>query len=307
MNISSATQSSTSISPQSGANSQVQSVYQSQAAYQTRQSSITMKTAEGDVVSISGFAATGSLTELDGWHKGRAGGASFTEATMQSSSLQISVKGDLNEQELQDINNLLDDLQQLSSTFFSGDTAQAMQQALTLGDMGSITQLQASFQYNAGFAGQYANYHHPVPTSFSDQVQSLQQDLTGLADQLGEPLDQLLQAQWDQIEAFLNQQKGDNGQVLPQQPAADEEGQAQPSAQTADPPDIRLASYLDAMKKRIETTIADHPRLSPHTLPVARKALQQAQAAGHTDNGHHYGKMLHGPIMHHLKNWLLAA
>jgi len=305
MKVSSTSIPATSLLTQSAGNSAAQSLYQSQSAYQAQQSSITMKTAEGDVVTISGFTAAGSQSLQSAWSKAHEAGTSFTEAAIQNSSLQISVKGDLNEQELQDINSLLDDLQQLSTSFFSGDNAQAMQQALAIGDMGSVTQLQASFQYNARFSGQYA-YQHPLPASFGDRLQNLQQDLASLPNRLQEPLDQLLQAQWAQIDTFLNQQQVDKGQLQTSQAAPPENGQQPPPSQSLAPSDTSLASFLDAMKKRITTTIANHPRLSPHTLPLARKALQHAHAA-HTDNRHHYGSMLHGPIMRQLKSWLLAA
>lgn len=307
MNIS-ATGTPSSITPPKGGNAQIQSSSQSQSSYQTSQSSITMKTAEGDVVTISGFTAAGSLTEQNEWQKAMQAGASFTEANLLSSSLQMSVKGDLNDQELQDINNLLNDLHQISSTFFAGDSAQAMQQALAIGDMGSVTDLQANFQYTAVSSSQYA-YHHPIPASFSDQLQQMQQDLSSLSSQTGTSFDQLLQAQWDQINTFFNQQS-EQAQSQPPQPTPGDQETAPTASPSQDSPssaDTSLAGLVDAMKNRIDATIAKHPRLSPHTLPVARKALQMAQTAGHTDNGNHYGQMLNGSIMHQLKNWLFAA
>lgn len=304
MNVSSAHNPSCSHSAHTSNGTPSQSLYVSQTGYQTQQTSISMKTAEGDVVTISGFAAAGSQVEQSAWRKAMETGYSFTEAAMQSTSLQMTVQGDLNAEELQDINNLLGDLQQISSTFFAGDSAQAMQDALAIGDMGSIQELQASFEYTAFASSQYA-YQHPLPAKFDDQFQKMQEELASQSTSLETPLDQMLQAQWAQIEDFLNQQDEEN-QPQPAPPNA----QTAQTTQAAPSADSSLETFMAAMKDRIDATIAKHPRLSPFALPVARKALHArhgAKPSEHSGHDKHGAGLLHRSILNGLKSWQLSA
>ena len=71
--------------------------------------------------------------------------------------------------------------------------------------------------------------------------------------------------------------------------------------------DSSLESFMAAMKDRIEETATKHPRLSPYTLPVARKALHRAQHAGHFDHEHDGARMLNRSIMKELKNWQFSV
>lgn len=295
MNVSSSLNQSPSHANQMSSNPQSQSVSWSQSTYQTRQSSITMKTAEGDVVTISGYAAAGNQVEQTGWRGANQAGLSFSEVSMQNNSLQMTVNGDLSEEELQDIKNLLNDLQQISSSFFAGDSAKAMQDALAIGDMGSISELEASFQHTAYASVQYAG-QHPLSGSLDGQLRKMQEELDHLTSRQRVPFDQLLQAQWGQIEDFLSSQNDDEAQT--QSPTAPEP-----------PADTSLESFMTALKNRIDETITSHPRLSPYTLPVARQALQNAQPAEHSSQQRHgHGAaMLNRSIMKGLSNWLLSA
>jgi len=115
-------------------NPQPASVNISQAQYVSMTSNAEYKftTAEGDEVSIS-FADAFESQSASGYQQ-NSNGESFASSSSQSRqvSFSMSVNGDLNEQEQEAINAMMEDLQDLSKTFFGGDLDKAFEQAQEL-------------------------------------------------------------------------------------------------------------------------------------------------------------------------------
>ena len=93
-------------------------------------------TAEGDEVTIS-FADAFKSQSASSYQRAE-GGEAFVSESSQSRELSfsISVNGDLNDKEQEAINELMENLQNVSKTFFSGDLEQAFEEAqeLSLGN-----------------------------------------------------------------------------------------------------------------------------------------------------------------------------
>ncbi|MEM5548828.1 DUF5610 domain-containing protein [Pseudoalteromonas fuliginea] len=115
-------------------NPQPASVNISQAQYVSMTSNAEYKftTAEGDEVSIS-FADAFESQSASGYQR-NSDSESFASSSLQSRqvSFSMSVNGDLNEQEQEAINAMMEDLQDLSKTFFGGDLDEAFEQAQEL-------------------------------------------------------------------------------------------------------------------------------------------------------------------------------
>lgn len=115
-------------------NPQPASVSVSQAQYVSMSSNAEYKftTAEGDEVSIS-FADAFESQSASGYQQSN-NSESFTSSSSQSRELSfsMSVNGDLNEDEQDAINAMMEELQGVSKTFFSGDLDQAFEKAQEL-------------------------------------------------------------------------------------------------------------------------------------------------------------------------------
>ncbi|RZF95445.1 hypothetical protein EXT42_00125 [Pseudoalteromonas sp. CO302Y] len=112
------------------------SVSQAQYVSLRNNAEYTFTTAEGDEVSIS-FADAYTSQSASAYSK-RGGNEAFVSESSQSRELSfsMSVNGELNEQEQEAINALMEDLQGVSETFFSGSLDEAFKQAqeLSLGN-----------------------------------------------------------------------------------------------------------------------------------------------------------------------------
>ncbi|ASM49107.1 hypothetical protein PESP_a0927 [Pseudoalteromonas espejiana DSM 9414] len=115
-------------------NPQPASVSVSQAQYVSMSSNAEYKftTAEGDEVSIS-FADAFESQSASGYQQNN-NSESFASSSSQSRELSfsMSVNGDLNEDEQDAINAMMEELQGVSKTFFSGDLDQAFEKAQEL-------------------------------------------------------------------------------------------------------------------------------------------------------------------------------
>lgn len=115
-------------------NPQPASVSVSQAQYVSMSSNAEYKftTAEGDEVSIS-FADAFESQSASGYQQNN-NSESFVSSSSQSRELSfsMSVNGDLNEEEQDAINAMMEELQGVSKTFFSGDLDQAFEKAQEL-------------------------------------------------------------------------------------------------------------------------------------------------------------------------------
>ena len=94
-----------------------------------RSFSFELTTREGDKVTINARASEGLAMEA-----GRSAKGSYASASYSSSqTFSLAVEGDLNEEELQAINDLLGRVNDLAGQFFAGNLDSAFNQALDLG------------------------------------------------------------------------------------------------------------------------------------------------------------------------------
>ncbi len=111
-------------------------VTQAQYASLSNNAQYSFTTAEGDEVTIS-FADAFKSQSASSYQRGK-GGEAFVSESSQSRELSfsMSVNGDLNDKEQEAINELMENLQNVSKTFFSGDLDQAFEEAqeLSLGN-----------------------------------------------------------------------------------------------------------------------------------------------------------------------------
>lgn len=115
-------------------NPQPLSVSVSQAQYVSMSSNAEYKftTAEGDEVSISFANAYESKTASGYQQNNNSESFASSSSQFQELSFSMSVNGDLNEQEQDAINAMMEELQGVSKTFFSGDLDEAFEKAQEL-------------------------------------------------------------------------------------------------------------------------------------------------------------------------------
>lgn len=235
----------------------------SEAMSQRNEADISFTTAEGDVVTISNYHEQAYSLAAEKWSTPLQQGMNFTASVLNADAVSLSVTGDLNEEELADIQNLLVELTSIAGSFFSGNLDKAMDDAMNIGDMGSIARLSASFSYNANWsASSQITDYHPVPAS-----EELGDSLADIFAQLPEIIDQahtdemkyaeMLQAQWKQIKEFLEANKADPVPSLDPLPVQEE----------ANTPAARQ------MMNKVRETVARHPRLAPFSVPLAHEAI----------------------------------
>jgi len=225
----------------------------------TESATIYLKTAEGDTVSLSSSSSFMSVFQKMNSVEQNCSTNQTSLAQMSSESLTCSVQGDLNEEELADIKNLIADLADIASSFFSGDSQSAMAKALTMDSMGSIVGLDASFNQTATMATQMTSFH-PIPT-FSEDIQGTFADLY----QNGRPeaketedYQGQLFGRWHQIMSLLENITPSDATPVKNQ----ERGSAD-----------RVA---EEMMNRMEDYLQKNPRMSPFAEPLANRALTRA-------------------------------
>ncbi|MCP4157085.1 MAG: hypothetical protein GY757_55745 [bacterium] len=121
-------------------------------AFQKETQDITLTTEEGDKVTISSLSEVKSqymafdyTSQLKGASES-AQGEKFSASS--KNAFQISVEGDLNEEELEDIKSVVGQLDDIMQDLVSGDLDEAMSDALgILDDTETITSLNATLQF----------------------------------------------------------------------------------------------------------------------------------------------------------------
>lgn len=91
--------------------------------------SFELTTREGDKVTIQASASRGESAS----YKAGENGSSFSYASVSSSQYQLTIQGDINEDEQAAIDNLLGQVNQLADEFFTGDLQAAFDYATELG------------------------------------------------------------------------------------------------------------------------------------------------------------------------------
>ena len=132
---------------------------QSVSAYESLDAGLTIKTKEGDVVTLT----SNSYAELDaqmynskGVVQTESGRAMVTqnsrEITLSSGeSFSFSVVGDLNEEELMDIENIVKDIDEIISVVVNGDMDEAVDKALSMGGYDSVSMYSADIAYQRSY------------------------------------------------------------------------------------------------------------------------------------------------------------
>ncbi|RJX27017.1 MAG: hypothetical protein C4531_14550 [Desulfurivibrio sp.] len=269
----------------------------SEAMSQRSQADISFTTAEGDVVTLSNYQEQAYALASEKWASPLQQGMNFTTSALSVDAFSFSVQGDLSEEELADIQNLMNDLTSIAEHFFSGNLAAAMDQAMNIGDMGSISQLSASFSYQASWsASSQITDYHPVPASadLGDSLADIFAELPEIAEEAHTEemkYAEMLQAQWQQIKEFL------------------ETKNAEPQA-AADAVLPRQDEHVPAarrMMNRVQETVAKHPRLAPFGPSLVHEAI-----AGKTEGMEHPAlssrkNMLKDNFLQEFSNWLYAV
>lgn len=255
-----------------------------QTAALGQQSTISMRTKEGDTVTISAASLIAGSKTTESFGSIFANKMTASSKEMTADSLEFTVSGDLNEEELRDIHRLFTELTAIAEDFFAGDINAAMTGAAALGDMGTVSQLAADFTRTSIISSQWTG-SHPMP-------EEIPRSLTADASLLppADTQESLLAAQWRQIERYLDEQA-----LL----AATEHKEAAKETKPERPQDI--ADLFSRMQEEMRQTMADHPRLSPFMVPLADKALA---AAGNDNND---GHLIDSNLIDRLNSWMFTG
>ena len=281
--------------PQSNPAASRQSSFQ-QATVQAQQSQISLVTEEGDVVTLSHSQSQAQAITASQGVTPVSFGQSFTLASLDTENVAFSVQGDLSEEEQADIEDLVDDLFDIANDFFNGQMGAAMAGAMNLGDMGSVSELSATFSYVAAVSTQVTN-SHPMP-ALGPSPFSLMEEFHEIAEEDDLPENQyvdLLRGQWEQIEEIL-----DHAQEVR------EEHEANQPVESHEPLEYQTADdAAHDMVERIKDTIAEHPRLSPFASAFADKAIENALDSKEQKELIKSANQLRKDIRKELSDWLV--
>jgi len=269
----------------------------SEAMSQRNEANISFTTAEGDVVTISNYHEQSYSLAAEKWASPLQQGMNFTASSLSVDAFSLSVQGDLNEEELADIQNLMADLTSIAEHFFSGNLGKAMDEALNIGDMGSITQLSASFSYNANWvASSQITDYHPVPASeeLGDPLADIFAELPEIVDEAHTDemkYAEMLQAQWKQIKEFLEAKKAEYVPASDPLPVQEDEN-------------VPVARQ---MMNRVRQTVAKHPRLAPFGLSLVHEAINNKSESMQHPALFSQKNMLKDNFLQEFTDWLYAV
>ena len=253
---------------------------------QSQEIAITLTTKEGDRITLSnGF----SMTQYSGSARTDSDLQTISQ-TMTAAGMSVSLQGDLNEQEIKDLTELMSDLQDIATDFFNGNLDLAVKGAASIGDMGSISELSATFSRTSVLA-EYLQGPHPLPAFFETPNDLPLPEGTRSHEQKAEPL--LSSALPDLWQQFLGALKTLNDTFPAEKPDA-------ASSITS------AAKAAEEMLARSLETMHDHPRLTPLIPSVA--GFSTDQAARHINQGQQYSQLakeLKDAFNSAFNNWVL--
>ncbi len=172
-----------------------------------RQADISLTTKQGDKITISNSFESMQRLEYEGHFSSFGQNQSIASASLTIGSYSLVVEGDLNEEELGDIKNLLQDLTKISQNFFMGNMDQAIAGALDIGDTGTINAFSASFNYNyVETTSLLENYALPGPVEIDAAFPNMDNFLNDDLEELPSYRDNL-KGQWQQISEVLESVK----------------------------------------------------------------------------------------------------
>lgn len=221
----------------------------------TKGVSIALTTREGDKITISQQSAASH------YRKESVSPDSYqlNEQSIRLESMGISVQGDLNQQELDDLSKLFDDLGSIANEFFSGNLGGAVSEALNIGDMGSISQLEATFT-RTSILSNYLSGPHPLPTLNQGSnapmanVPTQKNQGNNLNDGIEPRIIDIMEAQWKQFLEALDLHRPEPNSPQKRPPAS---------------PDMVAREMLERAKE----TASTHPRITPLLPSVIDLAL----------------------------------
>lgn len=269
---------------------QLQSSSFDQLYRQSKNAEISVITDEGDLVTFSQNYEFSASSALQQWDSPLGRGMNFTAESLQSESISFSVQGDLNEEELADLAALYDDLAAIANDFYAGDMAGAMNGAMTIGDMGSLASLSATFSHSEMSASRLVS-NHVIPAE-ADKLQQGFKDLPPLAapEQTSKAsYQEIMQSRWQQLLEHL-------------------ENRPEPEEKADQlPPDKKGAGRADEqMLARLQETATDHPRLSPLSIPLAHRAIDEGGKDLNPIERIHRRDGLKQGLLNRFEQWLRA-
>lgn len=224
---------------------------------------ISITTAEGDKVSISNTYETLRNMEY-AWQISPSGRQeTLTSRNLSASGFSLSVDGDLNEEELADIKQLLKDLRGIGRQFFAGNMETAMTSALSLNKAGSIQEFSASFTYNYQ-ENTLLSEKAPVSAAglmneeaFPGVKDFVQKDSEGLPNYTD-----MLRGQWQQIRNLIDGEKDREANSIGKTGKMKKQLHHNHAAENMKKDHNPMHAAEKMMKRTIET-LEQHPRLSP--------------------------------------------
>lgn len=158
---------------------------------------LSIETNEGDKITISyGSSSFNANYQDDNQH---------VSINAESSRFELSIEGDLNEQEQEAINKLIEDLESISSDFFSGSLEGAMQKAQLLSfDVSQLASMALNLQKRES-QGAIKQYQQESP--LAAEVKQLAPVAEDLSKAYNTGVDLNLEKQLEQIISWLNQKR----------------------------------------------------------------------------------------------------
>lgn len=129
-------------------------------SYSSLDAGLTIQTREGDVVSLSTsqysqleayeYSSRGVVSNEDGY---AAASYNVREITLSTGeTFKFTVEGDLNEDELEDIESIITGVDNIIGEMMEGDLQDAVSQAMSMGYYGSISSYEADITVQYGYA-----------------------------------------------------------------------------------------------------------------------------------------------------------
>jgi putative lipoic acid-binding regulatory protein len=129
-------------------------------SYESLEAGLTIQTREGDVVTLS----ASSFSEMDAYEYSSRGEVSSKHGQVQASytereitlttgeSFSFSVQGDLNEQELADIEAIVKGIDEIIGEMAEGDMGDAISKAMSMGTYDSVSMYEADISVERSYA-----------------------------------------------------------------------------------------------------------------------------------------------------------
>ncbi len=257
---------------------------------ESQNSSITITTDEGDVVSLATSHEQAAFFDFESRENFAGQSMNFTAASLESDFFSLSVQGDLNDQELADIYTLMEDLTDIAGNFFSGNLDGAMTDALQIGDMGSLSSLSATFTHSLAMSATQLTEYHPLPSFegagdlFSELRDQLDKELTEKLN-----YNDLMLARWQQMNDY--QKESEPPELKGKEPRTEFHAADQRAA--------------EKMMQRIKNFSGHHPQLTPYGPSLANKAIDKA-VASLPSHSTILRDQLKYDFMNEMNNWMMS-